>query len=77
MSDPLGGPLRPSVVGQPWLEALSMLHAAGVDAVTIHVTRPPRALLGIGALRVIQQKPTEAGQELTLAYEGYEERPKA
>ena len=64
-------------VGLPWLAALAALHAIGVDAITVHVTRPPRALMGIGALRVIQQKAIGAGQELTLAYEGYEERPKS
>ncbi|MEW6280497.1 MAG: hypothetical protein AB1758_17875 [Candidatus Eremiobacterota bacterium] len=52
-------------LGRAYMEALRL---AGPDRPErLRVTRPPRALLGRGALRLVAVR----GREWVLAYEGY------
>ncbi|HEY3998138.1 MAG TPA: hypothetical protein VGO93_04695 [Candidatus Xenobia bacterium] len=52
---------------------MALLRAAGHSVHALVMTRPPRARIGVGVLRVIQQRPSADGMVLVASYEGYED----
>ena len=61
------------IVGFPYLDALQALRQKGRVVSSLSLTRPPRARIGVGTLRVVQQREERGGVKLTVAYEDYEE----
>jgi hypothetical protein len=59
---------RWDVVGLPWPEAEAILAARGI-AYRAVVTAPPGRPAGVGALRVVAEKPRPDGLLLVLAHE--------
>lgn len=62
---------RWDVIGLPWLEAEPLLRARGQSFETV-VTAPPNRPLGVGALRVVAERPRPGGLLLVLAYRDYQ-----
>ena len=58
--------LQPSVIGRPLDIAEGMLREAGVTAVSVRRSQPPRGGPG-GPLRVIRQREAAQGVELVVA----------